>query len=173
MLRYTSCYPYKKDWRYLINKSHKSWIHVFETEDKQEVERKCRENEISYQWNPNDWLQISQVRPSVMTHPQTQEPLWFNQAHHFDLNPKFLGLWRYIGAKLLYFRKYTFLHDISFADNIKIPRKDLYHIFDVLEENTIYFPWQKNDVLVLDNLLMMHGLAPFKGKRRVLTAMTG
>jgi alpha-ketoglutarate-dependent taurine dioxygenase len=172
-LRYVSCYPCKNDWMHLINKSHKSWVHVFETEDKQEVERKCNENETSFQWHPNDWLQISQIRPSIISHPQTQEAVWFNQAHHFDFNPKFLGWWRYIGAKILYCRKHTLLHDISFADNTKIPREDLYHILDVLAANTIYFPWQKNDLLVLDNILMMHGRAPFTGKRRVLTAMTG
>jgi alpha-ketoglutarate-dependent taurine dioxygenase len=172
-LCYISCYPYKNDWMHRVNKNHKSWIHVFETEDKREVERKCNENEISFQWTSHDWLKISQVRPSVISHPQTQEPVWFNQAHHFDFNPKFLGLWRYLAARVFYCRKHTLLHDVYFADNTKIPRQDLYHILDVLDANTIYFPWQKNDVLVLDNILMMHGRARFTGKRRVLTAMTG
>jgi alpha-ketoglutarate-dependent taurine dioxygenase len=172
-LRYVSCYPYKSAMMNFVNKSHKSWINVFETEDKKEVERKCVENEIQYQWNRNDWLQISQVLPSVISHPETQEEVWFNQAHHFDFNPKFLGWKNYIGAKILYCRKHTLLHDIFFADNTRIPRKDLYHILDVLEENTVYFPWQKGDMLVLDNILAMHGRSTFTGKRRILTAMTG
>ena len=172
-LRYVSCYPYKSAFMNFVNKSHKSWINVFETEDKKEVERKCYENEIAYKWNQNDWLQISQVCPSVIAHPQTQEEVWFNQAHHFDFNPKFLGWKNYLGAKLLYCRKHTLLHDVSFADNTKIPRKDFYHILDVLDEHSIYFPWAKGDMLVLDNILAMHGRATFTGKRRVLTAMTG
>lgn len=171
-LHYVSCYPSKKDLMHVINKSHKSWIHVFETENKEEVERKCLENEISYKWNRNDWLQISQKRPSVINHPNTDEKVWFNQAHHFDFNPKFLGLPQYIGAKLLYFRKHTLLHDIFFADGSRVPRKDLYHILDVLEENTVYFPWQKGDIMVLDNILAMHGRETYEGKRRILTAMT-
>lgn len=172
-IRYTSCYPYKNDWMHRINKSHKSWVHVFETEDKQEVSRKCQENEIAYKWYKNDWIQIIQERPAVMAHPQTQEPVWFNQAHHFDFNPRFLGLSRYLGSKLFYYRKHTLLHDVAYGDGTKIPRRDLYHIFDVLDSHTVYFPWKKNDFLVVDNILMMHGRASFSGKRRVLTAMTG
>ncbi len=172
-LRYISCYPLNSPIMNAINKHHKSWVNVFETHDKQEVERKCEENEIFYQWNHNDWLQISQVRPAAIEHPETHEKVWFNQAHHFDFNPKFLGWWRYIGTKLLYCRKHTLLHDVSFADHTSISRKDLYHIYDVLDQHTVYFPWKKGDVLVLDNVLCMHGRAPFTGKRRILTAMTG
>jgi alpha-ketoglutarate-dependent taurine dioxygenase len=171
-LLYVSCYPYKSKWLNWINKSHKSWINVFETEDKQEVEKKCLENAIAFEWNQNDWIKISQVCPSTLIHPQTQERVWFNQAHHFDFNPKFLGWWRHIGAKLLYIRKHTRLHEVYFDDKSKISRKDLYHVMDAMDQNTIYFPWQKGDVLVLDNILTMHGRSTFTGKRRVLTAMT-
>ena len=172
-LRYVSCYPYKSTMMNLINKSHKSWMNVFETQDRDEVERKCKENDIQFKWNQNDWLQISQIRPSVIEHPETKEKVWFNQAHHYDFNPKFLGWKNYLGAKMLYFRKHTLLHEIFFADNTKIPRKDLYHILDVLDAQSIYFPWQKGDLLVLDNVLAMHGRATFQCKRRILTAMTG
>ncbi len=172
-LKYVSCYPYKRDFMTHFNKSHKSWTNVFETEDKQEVEKKCLANDISFKWHKNDWLEISQVLPSVISHPATQEKVWFNQAHHFDFNPKFLGWSGYLGTKLLYFRKNTLLHSVTYADQTKIARKDLYHILDVLDKNTIYFPWQKNDMLILDNVLAMHGRETFTGKRRILTAMTG
>ncbi len=171
-LHYISCYPYKSAFMNFVNKSHKSWINVFETEDKEEVERKCRENNIDFTWTRDDWIKIGQKCSSAIAHPQTQEMVWFNQAHHFDFNPKFLGLWNYLGAKLLYLRKHTLLHKVTFADGSKIPRKDLYHVMDVMDKNTIYFPWQRGDVLVLDNILTMHGRATFNGKRRILTAMT-
>jgi hypothetical protein len=99
--------------------------------------------------------------------------VWFNQAHLFDFNPKLLGLWRYIGTKILYCRNYTQLHRVFFGDGSTIPREDLYNIMDVLDVNTVSFPWQKSDILVLDNILAMHGRATFTGKRRILAAMTG
>jgi alpha-ketoglutarate-dependent taurine dioxygenase len=175
-LKYVSCYYYKSKVMNFINKlqkSHKSWIDVFETENKEEVEKKCHENEFSYKWHQNDWLQISQERPAVISHPITNEMIWFNQAHLYDFNPKLLGWWRFVGAKLFYYRKHTKLHEVYFGDNNHIPRRDLYHILNALDANTIYFPWQKGDVLVLDNVLAMHGRATFTGKRRILTAMTG
>ena len=172
-LKYVSCYHQNGGLINRIIKSHKSWVNVFETEDKQEVEQKCRENEFGFKWNQNGWIQISQTRPAVISHPQTNELVWFNQAHLFDFNPKMIGWWRHAILKALYCQKHTRLHEIFFADGTKIPKADLYHILDVLDANTIYFPWKKGDVLILDNVLAMHGRATFKGPRRVLTAMTG
>lgn len=175
-LKYVSCYYYKSPLMNLLNKfqrSHKSWTEVFETEDKDEVEQKCQENDFSYQWNQHQWLQISQERPAVISHPKTNEEVWFNQVHLYDFNPKLLGWWRYIGAKIVYARKHMRLHEIYYGDHSKISRKDIYHILEVLDANTIYFPWQKGDVLVLDNILTMHGRETFTGKRRILTALTG
>lgn len=175
-LKYVSCYYHKSPVMEALNKwqrSHKSWIDVFETEDRAEVEKKCHENEFLFKWNQNQWLQIAQNRPATMQHPVTKENVWFNQAHLYDFNPKLLGWWRYIGAKLFYIRKHMRLHEVYFSDGNAIPRDDLYHILDTLEANTVYFPWQKGDLLMLDNVLAMHGRATFTGKRRILAAMTG
>lgn len=174
-LRYVSCYYYKSKMMSWINKiqpSHKSWTQVFETDCKKEVEKKCHEHEFEYKWTKNDWIQISQVRPAIMAHPETGEKVWFNQAHLYDFNPRLLGSWRYVGAKLFYCRKHTKLHEIYYGDHSTISRADLYHVLDVLDSQTVAFPWQKGDLLALDNVLTMHGRATFEGKRRVLTAMT-
>jgi alpha-ketoglutarate-dependent taurine dioxygenase len=175
-LRYVSCYFKNSLLFNLLNKyqkSHKSWLDVFETDKKEDVERKCREHDFEYEWNKNDWLRITQRRPGVMAHPKTNEMVWFNQVHLYDFNPRLTGgTFRYLAAKALYCRKHTRLHEIYFGDNSKISRKDLYHIMDVLEAHSIYFPWQKGDVLMLDNVLSMHGRNTFEGPRRILTALT-
>ncbi|MBA3815939.1 MAG: TauD/TfdA family dioxygenase [Parachlamydiaceae bacterium] len=174
-LKYTSRYHERNIFLKMINKlhpSHRTWVDVFETKDKDEVEHKCRLSNFHFKWNKNNWIQISQQRPATIRHPQTNEEVWFNQAHLFDFNPKLMGLWRFVSSQLLYYPKHTKLHDVSFGDLTSIPREDLYQIMDTLDEHTIKFPWQKGDVLVLDNVLAMHGRATFSGKRRVMAAMT-
>ncbi len=174
-IEYVSAYYHKSTLMELLNKwqrSHKSWPEVFEANTKEEVERKCRESDFAFEWTKNDWITIRQRRPAIMRHPETQDEVWFNQVHLYDFNPKFLGLWRYLGAKLLYLRKHMRLHEVFFADGTKIPRRDFYHILDVLDANTLKFSWQKGDFLVLDNVLAMHGRATFTGRRRILAAMT-
>ncbi len=175
-IKYVSCYYYKSklmDWVNSVQRSHKTWLDVFETENKQEVEQKCRENDFEFKWNQNNWIQISQKRPAFHIHPETQEKVWFNQVHLYDFNPKLLGWWRYLAAKAFYCLDHMKLHQVFFADGTRIPREDLYHVMQVLDANTVYFPWQKRDLLVLDNVLAMHGRATFTGKRRILAAMTG
>ena len=105
-LKYVSRYHYKSKLVSLV-KSHKTWINVFETEDKSEVEQKCHANDFGFQWNKNDWLEINQTRPAVMAHPVTKEKVWFNQVHLYDFNPKLLGWRNYIGSKVFYCRKHT------------------------------------------------------------------
>ena len=174
-LKYISRYYHKSrimDFVNRLQRGHKSWIESFDTESKKEVEQKCQVNEYGFEWLDKDWLQINRDRPATIEHPETKEKVWFNQVHTFDFNPKFLGFWRYIGATLFYCRKNTRVNDVCFGDGTKIPRKAIYHVLDVLDQQTLKFPWEKGDVLVLDNILAMHGRSTFKGDRRILTAMT-
>jgi alpha-ketoglutarate-dependent taurine dioxygenase len=173
-ITYISRYYYRSkimEWLNQFKRSHKSWIEVFETTQKEDVERKCIENDFEFRWLQRDWLEIRQTRPAFCEHPLTKEIVWFNQVHLYDFNPRLLGLNKYLGEKLFY-RKNTRLHEVQFANGEKILRKDLYHILDQLNDHTVYFSWKKGDILVLDNILAMHGRAPFTGRRRILAAMT-
>lgn len=174
-LTYLSRYYHKSklmEWVNRWQRSHKSWIEVFETQSKAEVEKKCLENEFNWRWLRQDWIEIQQTRPAVFSHPESNEKVWFNQAHLYDFNPRLLGWKNYLGSQLFYSRKSTLLHEIKYADGSRISRDELYHIMDVLNDHTVAYPWKKGDMLVLDNVLTMHGRAPFSGKRRILTAMT-
>jgi alpha-ketoglutarate-dependent taurine dioxygenase len=154
-------------------RGHKSWMEAFESNSQEEVESFCQKNEFLCKWHRrSSWLEVNQICSPIINHPVTRERVWFNQAHLYDYNPRLIGKLNYLGTKLLYARKHTKMHEIYFEDNNPVERKDLYAIMDVLDKNTVAFNWQKGDFLVLDNVLAMHGRAPFKGKRRILTALT-
>ena len=107
-----------------------------------------------------------------MQHGVTGEDVWFCQPHLYDFNPRLLGAWRWAAAKLFYARPHTRLHEVFYADGSPIDREDLYHVMDTLDACTVAFPWKEGDVLMLDNVLSMHGRATFSGPRRILAAMT-
>ncbi len=173
-LRYVSNYYGKSILFDIINRlqrSHKTWMEAFETTNRDEVERMCKENEFEHRWN-GDWLEIAQQCPATINHETTGEAIWFNQAHLYDFNPKLIGFWNWIGTKVVYSRPHTIMHEIFYGNGKKIPKKYLYSVMDVLDQKTIAYPWQKRDLLVLDNVLAMHGRAPFEGKRKILTALS-
>ncbi len=177
-LKYVSAYYGKSLIMDVVNafqRSHKSWHEVFETRERDEVERLCREHDFEFRWHGRrrNWIKISQTRPAAITHPETREWVWFCQPHLYDFNPRLLGGWRFVGARMFYARPHTRLHEVFHGDGGRVERDDIYHVMDVLEANTIRFAWQRRDVLVLDNVLSMHGRASFTGPRRILAAMTG
>ncbi|MEZ5315486.1 MAG: TauD/TfdA family dioxygenase [Chlamydiales bacterium] len=155
-----------------FQKAHKTWMDAFETESKEEVIRLCKENDFGYRWNKKNWLQVSYNRPAIIEHRESGEKIWFNQAHLYDYNPRLIGWFNWFATRIVYAKKNTIMHEMYYGDNTPIPRHDLYHIMDILDNKTVYFRWKKGDVMVLDNLLTMHGRNSYKGNRRILVALT-
>jgi len=52
-----------------------------------------------------------------------------------------------------------------------IPDDVAAHLRDAYDRETVKFPWQAGDLLMIDNMLVAHGRASFTGKRLVLAAM--
>jgi hypothetical protein len=59
------------------------WTEVFQTNDKQVVERYCLENDIEFEWLENEKLRTKQINPAVIIDSKTKEKIWLNQAHLF------------------------------------------------------------------------------------------
>lgn len=144
------------------------WPVVFQTSDRGTVEAYCRENELDYQWLENDGLRTKQINPAIAVHPQTGEKIWFNQAHLFHISS--LGseladtLQSTLGEENLPRNSY-------YGDGSPIEPETVALIRSVYEQTKIKFTWQKNDLLLLDNMLFTHGREPFTGGRKVLVGM--
>jgi len=147
----------------------KTWMDTFETKDKQVFEKYCRENGIEYSWE-GDNVCLSQLGPGVAKHPVTQETVWFNQANQF--HPSSLPEDIYKGLKLIHAKnRHRFPQYAYFGNGEEIPEKYLKDITEIHFDCALKFPWEKGDVLMVDNMLMAHGRMPFKGERKIYVSM--
>lgn len=144
------------------------WQQVFNTDRRTDVEAYCARAEIRCEWGPDGALRTRQRCQAIETHPVTGETVWFNQAHLFhvsNLQPEVReSLEELLGAENL--PRNTF-----FADGSPIPDSVFDDVRAVLDSETVSFRWQAGDVLMLDNMLVAHARAPFKGLRKVVVAM--
>jgi len=150
----------------------KSWMDAFETTDRREVERHCREMHARFEWKRGGHLAIETHRPATKRHPITNELVWFNQAHLFHFNARYLGRVRYDLARAFFAATGLVPHDACFGDGSPLGDDVIDHVFDVLDAHTVPIEWRRGDVLLVDNVLCMHGRAPFRGERRIVVAMS-
>jgi alpha-ketoglutarate-dependent taurine dioxygenase len=144
------------------------WSVVFQTQEKSVVERYCCENELEYEWLPDGGLRTRQVNPATAVHPGTGEKLWFNQAHLFHVSS--LGKER-AETLIAAMGKENLPRNTYYGDGSPIEAEVLEVIRAAYAQTKVKFPWQKNDLLLLDNMLFTHGREAYSGPRKVLVGM--
>ena len=145
-----------------------SWQTVYQTSDPAEVEARCRAKGIDVEWKAGGQLRTRAVREAVVRHPQTNEWIWFNHAmffHASSLAPEIRD-----GLKLL-FKEDELPANTFYGTGEPIDDADVAQIRRAYEAEAVSFPWQRGDVLMLDNMLVSHSRRPFKGVRNVLVGM--
>ncbi|MDA2920484.1 TauD/TfdA family dioxygenase [Desulfobacterota bacterium AH_259_B03_O07] len=150
-----------------------TWQDAFETDDRETVESHCRAQGLSIRWDRFGGLLLINTLPATRKHPETGEKVWCNQAHIFKLVPENVGWILSVTARIidLLVGKGSRAHDSFFGDGTPLSRSDIRAILQAFRDNTVIFPWQKGDVMVLDNYLVAHGRMPFKGPRKIFVAM--
>ena len=144
------------------------WENVFQTDSKAEVEAFCRDHGIEFEWKDGNRLRTWQICQAVVDHPDTNEPLWFNQAHLFHIS----NLPAPVQESLLStFGDHGLPRNACYGDGSTIESEALDAIRAAYAETMVLFPWQMHDVLLLDNMLVAHGRAPFTGTRKVVVGM--
>jgi alpha-ketoglutarate-dependent taurine dioxygenase len=150
---------------------HLTWEQLFFTKDKARVEAACRELHIDFEWRRNGDLALTNVLPAVIPHPVTGEPLWFNHVPSLHFNRRTLGRPVYRTRKFLYRDERKLPTQVFYGDGSPIGMAELHPIYDALDRNTVKFPWERGDVLALDNRIIAHGRNPFTAPRKVLVSL--
>ncbi|MEB1528123.1 TauD/TfdA family dioxygenase [Xanthomonas sp. WHRI 7945] len=147
----------------------KSWQATYQTDDPARVERIAAEQGSACIWSANGMLRVSTVCDAFTTHPHTGEEVWFNQAeqwHSSALNPAIRGMFEQMVGKG------NLPHECEYGDGEAMEEDMLADVRRILNHNKLLFDWQKNDLLMIDNVLMMHGREPFKGERKTLAYLS-
>lgn len=145
-----------------------TWQMVFQTEDPVAVERYCRENQIQVEWKDDLRLRTKATRSAIVRHPRTGEQIWFNHVMFFHVSSFETGL---RNALLQEFGPYDLPSNTFFGDGSSIEPDVMDEIREAYERETVMFPWQRGDLLVLDNMLVAHGRTPYEGPRQILVGM--
>ncbi len=159
----------------------RGWIDMFQTEDREAIARLCDAQGIRWSWH-GDILRLVKQRPAVIRHPVTGVRVWFNAATTFhdswssELRRARLPLLAAAAAVAERWRRLTldpedFPRHALLGDGSPIPRADLEHVRDLMHRHTVAFPWERHDVLVIDNAAVAHAREPFRGPRRILAAL--
>lgn len=144
------------------------WPTAFGTQDRDEVAAYCADNRIAWQWQPDGTLRTGQLRPGIITHPQTRQEAWFNHLafwNEWSLDPDIrAALIEEFGPDGLPF-------STGFGDGEPLTEPDVAVLNAAYATATVREPWQPGDVMLVDNLLCAHGRDPFRGDRKIAVAM--
>ncbi|MCK5275885.1 MAG: TauD/TfdA family dioxygenase, partial [Alphaproteobacteria bacterium] len=156
----------------------KPWTEVFVTEDEAEVERVAAARDWEISWLEDGSVQLWQeILPAMKTHPRTGETVWFNQAHIFA--PEASLRWSSRDGRREQWRRlsWAYAENPELVDHVfhgngeQVSAEHAEHLFDVFVDAEVRVRWKAGDLLLLDNVLAVHGRTAFEGERRVLAAL--
>jgi len=145
-----------------------SWMDVYCTKSPSEVEARLKEDGNTWQWHANGSLRVFMNAPATSRHPTTQDEVWINQAeqwHPSSLDPEFAA------DLMMVLEDDELPHNAFLGDGSPLAPLDLVNIREAMAIEERTFEWQVGDVLLCDNILVMHGRQPFVGDRKILAAM--
>ena len=144
------------------------WRDFFRTDDRTEVEAQCRAAGTDFEWLDEEVLQTRTLCHAIIRHPLTGERAFFNQIqlhHPSSLDPQTREeLIDLLGEDRL-------PRNVLYGDGTRIEDDVMRLVGKLYEECAVRFPWQRGDVIMLDNMLTAHARDPYEGPRKIVVAM--
>ncbi|MET3493964.1 MupA/Atu3671 family FMN-dependent luciferase-like monooxygenase [Variovorax boronicumulans] len=144
------------------------WQYVFQCERPEEVDSICRAAGYDVTWHSQTRLSLSRVAAAIATHPVTQEASWFNHALFFHES----SLEGAVRASIRDLYGDGYLPNRSFhGDGSPIGEDEIAALRAAYAHCERRLLLEKDDVLMVDNLLMAHGRCAFEGPRDIRLMM--
>ncbi len=148
-----------------------SWEKFFGTSDRSEVEQRCRETDMEFEWTGGgEHLRVRQQAAAVRPHPVSGEKLFFNQIqlhHPYHLPADVLESLRSMVSS-----DEDLPRNVTFGDGTPISDELAERLLQVYWDTCVMFPWESGDIISLDNMRIAHARMPFEGERRIAVAMS-
>jgi alpha-ketoglutarate-dependent taurine dioxygenase len=161
----------RKKWMYVRNFGDGlglSWQEVFQTEDRAEVEAYCKAVDIQVEWKEKNRLRTRQIRPAVIQHPRTGEPVWFNHATFFHVSTLPIAIQEELLGE---FQEQDLPNNTFYGDGSPIEPEVIGELRDAYTRESISFGWEQGDVVLLDNIFTAHARNSYTGPREILFSM--
>ncbi|MEV4313132.1 TauD/TfdA family dioxygenase [Actinocrispum sp. NPDC049592] len=144
------------------------WQQAFNTEDRGEVAAYCARNGVEVEWVGRNGLRTTARRKAVHTHPVTGEEVWFNHLTFWHVTTLAEEVCE--GLREMFEEK-DLPTNTYYGDGERVADEIIAHLRDCYRAAWRRFDWQRDDVLVVDNMLSAHAREPFTGPRKIAVAM--
>ncbi|KAJ1378144.1 TauD/TfdA-like domain [Sesbania bispinosa] len=135
----------------------RGWKSTFLTNDKNVAEQRAAKLGMKLEWLEDGVKTIMGPIPAVKYDETRKRKIWFNSM-----------VAAYTGWED---ERNDPVKAVTFGDGHPLPSDIVYDCLKILEEESVAIPWQKGDVMLLDNWAVLHSRRPFDPPRRVLASL--
>ncbi|EEF46381.1 clavaminate synthase-like protein At3g21360 [Ricinus communis] len=136
----------------------RGWKSTFLTNDKTLAEERAAKLGMKLEWLEDGGVKtIMGPIPAIKYDKLRNRKIWFNSM-----------VAAYTGWKDM---RNDPVKAVTFGDGKPLPGDIIYDCLKILEEESIAIPWQKGDILLIDNWAVLHARKSFTPPRRVLASL--
>ncbi|XP_022144439.1 clavaminate synthase-like protein At3g21360 [Momordica charantia] len=135
----------------------RGWKSTFLTDDKGIAEERAAKLGMKLEWLEDGVKTVMGPIPAIKYDEVRGRKIWFN-----SMVAAYTG-WEDV--------RNNPVNAVTFGDGTALPADIIYGCLRILEEESVAIPWQKGDILLIDNWAVLHSRRPFLPPRRILASL--
>ncbi|KAI7985333.1 Clavaminate synthase-like protein [Camellia lanceoleosa] len=136
----------------------RGWKSTFLTKDKIVAEERAAELGTRLEWMEDGGVKtVMGPIPAIKVDKSQQRKIWFNSM-----------VTAYTGWEDA---RNDPVKAVTYGDGKPLPADIIYGCLKIMDEESVAIPWQKGDVLLLDNWAVLHSRRPCNPPRRILASL--